>query len=170
MNEPVVLIIMDGYAHGKAYEGNAVHLAKKPNLDRLATTYPHTELVTWGLRVGLPEGQMGNSEVGHLNIGAGRVVFQSLSRINISIQDQSITQTPAFLDAIAHVKKHNSKLHLLGLFSEGGVHAHIDHFKALIELSNGHDVSPYIHLLTDGRDVSPHQAKTDVRADRKSVV
>ena len=164
MNEPVVLIIMDGYAHGKAYEGNAVHLAKKPNLDRLAKTYPHTELVTWGLRVGLPEGQMGNSEVGHLNIGAGRVVFQSLSRINVSIQDQSITQTPAFLDAIAHVKKHHSKLHLLGLFSEGGVHAHIDHFKALIELSNAHDVSPYLHLLTDGRDVSPHQAKTDVSA------
>lgn len=164
MNEPVVLIIMDGYAHGKAYDGNAVHLAKKPNLDHLLKTYPNTELVTWGLRVGLPEGQMGNSEVGHLNIGAGRVVFQSLSRINVAIQDQSINQTPAFLNAINHVKQHHSKLHLIGLFSEGGVHAHIDHFKALIELSNQHDISPYLHVLTDGRDVSPHQAKSDIEA------
>jgi 2,3-bisphosphoglycerate-independent phosphoglycerate mutase len=164
MNEPVVLIIMDGYAHGKAYPGNAVHLARKPNLERLAQTYPNTELITCGLRVGLPEGQMGNSEVGHLNIGAGRVVFQSLSRINVSIQDHSINQTPAFLDAINHVIKHQSKLHFVGLFSEGGVHSHIDHFKALIELANTHNVSPYLHLLTDGRDVSPHQAKTDVTA------
>lgn len=162
MNKPVVLIIMDGYAHGPKNEGNAVHLANKPNIDRLWATYPHTELVTSGRRVGLPDGQMGNSEVGHLNIGAGRVVFQSLTRINVAIEDRSFFNTPAFLEAIDHVKQHHTKLHFIGLFSNGGVHSHIDHFKALIELAHANQVPSYVHLFTDGRDVSPHQAKTDI--------
>jgi len=162
MNKPVVLIIMDGYAHGPKNEGNAVHLANKPNIDRLWATYPHTELITSGRRVGLPDGQMGNSEVGHLNIGAGRVVFQSLTRINVAIEDKSFFQTPAFLKAIEHVKQHGTKLHVIGLFSNGGVHSHIDHFKALIQLAHANQVESNIHLFTDGRDVSPHQAKTDI--------
>lgn len=164
MSKPVVLIIMDGYAHGKAYEGNAVHLANKPNIDRLWATYPHTELVTSGLRVGLPEGQMGNSEVGHLNIGAGRVVYQSLTRINESIKDRSFFQNAALTGVVNTVKASSKKLHLLGLFSEGGVHSHIDHFKAMIELANAQGVAVYLHLFTDGRDVSPHQASEDLTA------
>ncbi len=162
MSKPVVLIIMDGYAHGKAYEGNAVHLARKPNINRLWATYPHTELVTSGLRVGLPEGQMGNSEVGHLNIGAGRVVYQSLTRINESINNRSFFHNEALTGVVSTVKATATKLHLLGLFSEGGVHSHIDHFKAMIELANAQGVSVYLHLFTDGRDVSPHQAKSDL--------
>ncbi len=164
MNKPVVLIIMDGYAHGEPSAGNAVHLAEKPHIDHLWNTYPHTELVTSGLRVGLPEGQMGNSEVGHLNIGAGRVVYQSLTRINVAIQDTSFFDNAAFVSAIQHAKQHQSKLHLWGLFSEGGVHSHIDHLKALIQLANHHEVTPWLHLMTDGRDVSPHQAASDLAA------
>jgi 2,3-bisphosphoglycerate-independent phosphoglycerate mutase len=162
MNKPVVLIIMDGYAHGPKNEGNAVHLANKPNIDRLWNTYPHTELVTSGRRVGLPDGQMGNSEVGHLNIGAGRVVYQSLTRINVAIEDQSFEQTKAFLDAIAHVKAQGTQLHIAGLFSNGGVHSHIEHFQALMRLAASQGVASNVHLFTDGRDVSPHQAKTDL--------
>lgn len=164
MSKPVVLIIMDGYAHGKPYEGNAVHLANKPNIDRLWATYPHTQLITSGLRVGLPEGQMGNSEVGHLNIGAGRVVYQSLTRINESINDKSFFQNQALTGVVQTVKVTGKKLHLLGLFSNGGVHSHIDHFKAMIDLANAQGVMVYLHLFTDGRDVSPHQAQSDFAA------
>ncbi len=146
------LIIMDGYGLAPASDSNAVSLAKKPFLDQAMKDYPHSTLVTSGEAVGLPDGQMGNSEVGHLNLGAGRVVFQSLTRINVSIKDGSFFKNKAFLDAIDYVKKNNSKLHIFGLVSDGGVHAYPAHIKALNDLAKAHGVSPYLHAFMDGRD------------------
>ncbi|CCV64582.1 2,3-bisphosphoglycerate-independent phosphoglycerate mutase [Alteracholeplasma palmae J233] len=148
------LIIMDGLGLAKPSDSNAVTLAKTPYLEHLFKTYPHSTLVASGEAVGLPEGQMGNSEVGHLNLGAGRVVYQSLTRINVSIKDGSFFKNEAFLKAIEHVKKNNSKLHILGLVSNGGVHAYTTHIKALYDLAKQQGVSDktYLHAFTDGRD------------------
>lgn len=152
--KPVVLIIMDGFGLEKKEKGNAVELANKPNFTNLWNKYPHNTLQASGEAVGLPEGQMGNSEVGHLNIGAGRVVYQSLTRINVSIKDKSFFQNESFLKAINHVKKYNSKLHILGLCSNGGVHSHTNHIKALYNLAKMHNLEDktYLHAFTDGRD------------------
>lgn len=148
------LIIMDGLGLGEPSDSNSVSLAKNDYLKQLKETYPNNTLKASGLAVGLPEGQMGNSEVGHLNLGAGRVVWQSLSRINASISDGSFFENKAFINAINHVKKNNSKLHLLGLVSDGGVHSHLNHFKALYDLATKYDVQnkTYLHAFTDGRD------------------
>jgi len=149
----VGLIILDGYGLADPSESNSVSLAKTPVMDKLLQTYPNNTLVASGEEVGLPEGQMGNSEVGHLNLGAGRVVYQSLSRINVAIKDGSFFENQAFLNAINHVKKHNSKLHILGLVSDGGVHSHINHIQALLKLANDHGISnTYLHAFMDGRD------------------
>ena len=159
MKRPVALIIMDGLGLTEAGPGNAVSLAKKPVLDRLFDAYPHNTLTASGLAVGLPEGQMGNSEVGHLNIGGGRIVYQSLTRIHQAIKDQSFFQNPAYLNAVAHVKKNHSKLHIMGLLSDGGVHSHIDHFKAILTLAKKESVAPvYVHAYLDGRDVPPQSS------------
>jgi 2,3-bisphosphoglycerate-independent phosphoglycerate mutase len=154
--KPVILIIMDGFGIRKETVGNAVAQANKPNFERLWAKYPHTLLGASGESVGLPDGQMGNSEVGHLNIGAGRVVYQELTRIGKSIREGEFFNNETFLNAIEHVKKNNSKLHLYGLLSNGGVHSHIHHLFALLELAKKHELEQvYIHAFLDGRDVSP---------------
>ncbi len=161
MKKPVVLIIMDGLALTQPSEGNAVTLAQTPNLDRLKATYPYQTLRADGLNVGLPEGQMGNSEVGHLNLGGGRIVYQSLTRIHKAIKDGEFFTNEAYLNAMAHVKKQGSKLHLMGLLSDGGVHSHIDHFKAMIQLAKAQGLEQvYVHAFLDGRDVPPRSALT----------
>ncbi len=159
MKKPIVLIIMDGLGLAKASKGNAVTLADKPNLDRLMATYPNNTLEASGEAVGLPEGQMGNSEVGHLNLGAGRIVYQSLTRIHQAIKDGSFFTNEAYKNAFEHVKKHKSKLHVMGLLSDGGVHSHIDHYKAMVDMAKKEGVDElYIHAFLDGRDVPPSSA------------
>src|SRR5437764_9639743 len=153
---PFVLIIMDGWGINPRKEGNAIALARTPNIDRLAREWPHTAVKTSGEAVGLPEGQMGNSEVGHQNIGAGKRVLQDYTRVNESIRDGSFFSNPALLKAIEHVKKNSSDLHLCGLLGNGGVHAHELHLEALLRLAHMHDIERvYIHSFTDGRDTSP---------------
>ncbi len=150
---PFVLIVMDGWGVNPRTEGNAIALARTPNIDKLAWTWPHTTVKTSGEAVGLPEGQMGNSEVGHQNIGAGKRVLQDYTRVNESIKDGTFFQNPALLKAIEHVKKHGSQLHICGLLGNGGVHAHETHLEALLQLAHNHDIERvYIHSFTDGRD------------------
>ena len=146
------LIIMDGYGLAPDSPSNSVSLAKKPFLDSLFKEYPNNVLQASGEYVGLPDGQMGNSEVGHLNLGAGRVVYQSLTRINVAIKDGSFFKNQAFLDAIEYTKKNNSKLHIFGLVSDGGVHSYPTHIKALHDLAVSNGVTPYLHAFMDGRD------------------
>ena len=158
-NRPTMLMILDGYGLNKKTHGNAIAAAEKPNLDRIFAEYPSTSLKACGLAVGLPEGQMGNSEVGHLNIGAGRVVYQDLTMITKSIEDGSFFENPAFLKAVDHVKKNGSTLHLLGLLSDGGVHSHIDHLLALTDMAKRNGVEKLcVHCFLDGRDVPPRCA------------
>ncbi len=158
--KPVVLMILDGFGLTDKVDGNAVSAANKPNLDNILKKYPYTQLGASGMDVGLPEGQMGNSEVGHLNIGAGRIVYQALTKITKSISDGDFFQNVALNKAIENVKKNNSTLHLLGLLSPGGVHSHIEHLKGLIKLAKEKDIKKvYIHAFLDGRDVAPSSAK-----------
>ncbi|AZU63905.1 2,3-bisphosphoglycerate-independent phosphoglycerate mutase [Neobacillus mesonae] len=161
---PVALIILDGFGCRNETKGNAVAHAKKPNFDRFWSTYPHSHLTASGEAVGLPEGQMGNSEVGHLNIGAGRIVYQSLTRVNIAIREHEFEKNDTFLGAMKHVKKHGTSLHLFGLLSDGGVHSHIDHMFALLKLAKDEGVEKvYIHAFLDGRDVGPQTAPTYIQ-------
>lgn len=163
-NKPVMLIILDGFGIGKNYKGNAVHLAKKPNYEKLFNEYPTTSLDASGLAVGLPEGQMGNSEVGHLNIGSGRIVYQELTRISKEIKEGKFFERPVLLDAIENVKNKNSKIHLIGLVSDGGVHSHNTHLYGLLELLKKHEVKDvYVHVILDGRDVPPTIGKTHIK-------
>ena len=156
---PTMLMILDGYGQSDTRHGNAINSAKKPNIDKLFETYPHTTLEASGLSVGLPDGQMGNSEVGHLNIGAGRIVYQDLTKISKEIDEGTFFDNSALLSAIAHVKKNNSALHLMGLVSDGGVHSHISHIFALIDLAHTHSLEKlYVHCFLDGRDVPPRSA------------
>ncbi len=155
-----VLLILDGFGLTDKKEGNAIKLANTPNLDYLFNNYPWTKLKTSGLDVGLPEGQVGNSEVGHLNIGAGRVVYQGLTRINKSIEDGDFFSNPELLAAIDNCKKNNSNLHLYGLLSDGGVHSNVAHLYALMKLAKLNDLkNVFIHVFLDGRDVSPTSGK-----------
>ncbi|HEX9060524.1 MAG TPA: 2,3-bisphosphoglycerate-independent phosphoglycerate mutase [Clostridia bacterium] len=159
-NKLVALIILDGYGINPRGEGNAIAAANKPNLDRLTKNNPTTRIFTSGMDVGLPEGQMGNSEVGHTNIGAGRIVYQELTRITKSISDGDFFQKKEFLDAIENCKKNNTKLHLFGLLSDGGVHSHNTHLYALIELAKRQGLKDvYVHCFFDGRDVPPDSSK-----------
>ena len=159
--QPAAIIILDGFGWRKEREGNAVKLAHTPNFDRFYEAFPHATMQASGLAVGLPKGQMGNSEVGHTNIGAGRVVYQSLTRVDQAISDGDFFDNPAFLGAYEHVKKHQSALHILGLLSDGGVHSSIEHIKALVAGAKKQGVEElYLHMFTDGRDVDPHSAKT----------
>ncbi|MCX8003018.1 MAG: 2,3-bisphosphoglycerate-independent phosphoglycerate mutase [Anoxybacillus mongoliensis] len=162
--KPVALIILDGFALREETFGNAVAQAKKPNFDRYWNEYPHATLTACGEAVGLPEGQMGNSEVGHLNIGAGRIVYQSLTRVNIAIREGEFERNETFLAAMDHVKKHGTNLHIFGLLSDGGVHSHINHLFALLKLAAKEGVkNVYIHGFLDGRDVGPQTAKTYIQ-------
>lgn len=156
MKKPFMLMILDGFGIAPAGPGNAVAKAYKPNLDEIFSKYPHTQLKASGLAVGLPEGQMGNSEVGHLNIGAGRVVYQELTRISKAIDDGVFAGNAALNGAINHCRETGGALHVMGLLSDGGVHSHISHIKAVISLASSHNVSPiYVHCFMDGRDVPP---------------
>lgn len=157
--KPVALIILDGFGLRGEIHGNAVAQANKPNYDRYMATYPHTTLTACGEAVGLPEGQMGNSEVGHLNIGAGRIVYQDLTRISKSIRDKDFYDNETLLGAVQYAKANGKKLHLYGLLSDGGVHSHIDHLLALLDLAKSHGLTEvYIHAFLDGRDVAPDSA------------
>ena len=156
MKKPTILCILDGIGIGENNNHNAFFLANTPTIDYLTDKYPHSKLKCSGMAVGLPEGQMGNSEVGHLNIGAGRVVYQSLTLINKAIEDKSFFENKSFLKAIKNAKENNKKLHLMGLLSDGGVHSHIDHVKALLSLAKEYGVKEvYIHIFLDGRDTLP---------------
>lgn len=162
--QPVALIILDGFGLREETFGNAVAQAKKPNFDRYWNEFPHATLTACGEAVGLPEGQMGNSEVGHLNIGAGRIVYQSLTRVNIAIREGEFERNETFLAAMDHVKKHGTNLHIFGLLSDGGVHSHINHLFALLKLAAKEGVkNVYIHGFLDGRDVGPQTAKTYIQ-------
>ena len=157
--QPVALIILDGFAFRDEQFGNAVAQAKKPNFDRYWASYPHSTLTASGEAVGLPDGQMGNSEVGHLNIGAGRIVYQSLTRIHKSIRDGDFFRNEKFIQAVQHAKAYNSKLHLMGLLSDGGVHSHYEHLFALLKLAKANGLEEvYVHGFLDGRDVGPTTA------------
>ncbi len=154
----ILLIILDGWGISDRVEGNAILQARTPNFDRLFSLYPHTELGASGEDVGLPDNYMGNSEVGHLNIGAGRVVYQDFTRINKAIRDKSFFKERILLEAVENVKKNNSKLHLMGLVSDGGVHSHISHLFALLDLAKIHKAETVVHAFLDGRDVPPSSA------------
>ena len=156
MKKPLALIIMDGFGLRKETEGNAIAAAKHPNLDRLWATCPHTQIGASGMDVGLPDGQMGNSEVGHTNMGAGRIVYQELTRITKSIEDGEYLSNPVLLHVMENAKKPGAALHLMGLLSDGGVHSHIHHLFGLIEMAKKMGVEKvYIHCFMDGRDVPP---------------
>jgi len=149
------LVILDGWGHGRKDASNAIFVANTPFTDSLYETSAHAELRTDGENVGLPEGQMGNSEVGHTNIGAGRIVYQDLVRINVAIRNGEFQKHPVLLEAIQHAKNNNVSLHFMGLVSDGGVHAHIEHLKALCDIADSKHVTAFIHAFTDGRDTDP---------------
>ncbi|MBE7381700.1 MAG: 2,3-bisphosphoglycerate-independent phosphoglycerate mutase [Leptolyngbya sp. SIO1E4] len=162
---PMVLIILDGWGHRADTDGNAVAASKTPVMDTLWTVYPHTLIRTSGKDVGLPEGQMGNSEVGHLNIGAGRVVPQELVRISDAVEDGSLQENSAFLEVCQAVRYRKSKLHLIGLCSEGGVHSHLNHLFGLLDMAKTQDIEEVcIHVITDGRDTKPTAGYRSVQA------
>ncbi len=156
MNKKVLLIILDGWGFAKDKKVSAVDLANTPFIDSLYTKYPNSKLEASGLQVGLPEGQMGNSEVGHMNLGAGRIVYQNLVKIGMALDNGSIKENESFKEMIEFAKKENKRIHFIGLASDGGVHSHIDHLKGLLKITAAeglHDV--FIHAFTDGRDVDP---------------
>lgn len=156
---PVMLMILDGFGISNYEDGNAVKAAKHPNFTKLWNEYPHTEIGASGLSVGLPNGQMGNSEVGHLNIGAGRIIYQALTRITKSIEDGDLFENKALVKAVDNAIKNNSSLHLLGLLSDGGVHSHIEHLKGLLMLAKKKGLEKvYVHAFLDGRDTPPSSA------------
>ena len=155
-----MLMILDGFGINENEQGNAVKLANTPNIDKLMKTCPTTRIFASGMSVGLPEGQMGNSEVGHTNIGAGRIVYQELTRITKSIEDGDFFSIPEFIEAIENCKKNNSKLHIMGLLSDGGVHSHMRHLFGLLELAKRKDFEEvYVHCFLDGRDTPPASAE-----------
>ena len=165
LKSPNVLLIMDGYGLGEPSEANAIYRAETPVLDGLFAACPHTTLSASGLDVGLPDGQIGNSEVGHTNIGAGRVVFQDLPRISRAIADGSFFENPAYLSAVRSAVGQGKALHLMGLLSAGGVHSHMEHLFAMLELAKREGLARvYIHAFLDGRDVPPKSGKADVAA------
>ena len=157
MKKTVALIIMDGFGESKNTDGNAIASSNTPNLDKIMNEYPHTLIQASGLDVGLPDGQMGNSEVGHTNIGAGRIVYQDLTRVSKAIEDGDFFTNEVLLKAMENAKEHS--LHLMGLLSNGGVHSHIDHLKALVKMAKENGVeNVFVHAFTDGRDVDPRSA------------
>ncbi len=158
--KPTVLMILDGFGLNDVHEANAAYLAKTPNIDKLMNDYPFVKGNASGMAVGLPEGQMGNSEVGHLNMGAGRIVYQDLTRITKSIQDGDFFENPAFVEAVENCKKNNSTLHMYGLLSDGGVHSHNTHLYGLLELAKRAGLTDVcVHCFLDGRDTAPTSGK-----------
>ncbi len=161
--KPVALIIMDGWGIREMAEGNAVVLGETPNYDNWGRMYERTVLDASGEAVGLPAGQMGNSEVGHLNLGAGRIVYQDLTRISLAIANGSFQAQPNLIHLINNVKRTEGRLHLIGLFSDGGFHSHEEHFYALLRVCEANGIEPIIHLITDGRDTPPTSGITYVQ-------
>ena len=162
--KPVVLVIMDGYGLRDDKDGNAIAMAKKPNLDRLMKECPFVKGYASGLSVGLPDGQMGNSEVGHLNMGAGRIIYQELTKITKSIEDGDFFNDPVLLEAVENCKKHDSAFHMMGLVSDGGVHSHNTHIYGLLELCRRHGLKKvYVHCFMDGRDTPPDSGRSYIR-------
>jgi 2,3-bisphosphoglycerate-independent phosphoglycerate mutase len=156
MSRKSLLIIMDGWGHGKVPKSDAIQHANIPFVRSLYDTYPHAELMTCGEYVGLPSGQMGNSEVGHLNIGAGRIVYQELQRINRAFETGEFKAHPVFQEMLSYCVKEQKTLHLMGLLSDGGVHAHIEHFIQICDLAIAAGLPRIaIHVFTDGRDTDP---------------
>lgn len=150
-----MIMILDGIGLNDEEEGNAYKQAKTPNLDRLLSEYPNSILDAKGLAVGLPEGQMGNSEVGHMTMGVGRIIYQDLALITKEIEESKFFEREAFKNAIKHVKENNSSLHLMGLLSDGGVHSHIEHLYAILKLAKENNIEKvYIHAFMDGRDTA----------------
>lgn len=153
-------MILDGWGISPDPKVSAIAQARTPFVDSLYKDYPNARLLTDGMHVGLPEGQMGNSEVGHMNLGAGRIVYQDLAKINLAVKDHTLREEPVLKEAFAYAREHNKAVHFLGLLSDGGVHSHIGHLKGLIEASEANGVSrAYIHAFTDGRDVDPKSGK-----------
>ena len=158
--KPVMLIVLDGFGVNRKKDGNAIELSGIKNIKRLASTYPYTELNAGGFAVGLPEGQMGNSEVGHLTLGAGRVLFQELTRIGKAIKDGSFRSNPVLKDLISGVKDSGAALHLMGLLSDGGVHSHVEHLYAILAVAKEAGLEKvFIHAFTDGRDTPPESGR-----------
>lgn len=155
MNKKVILMILDGWGNSPDPKVSAIDNADTNFIDSLYKKYPFSNLRTDGLHVGLPEGQMGNSEVGHMNLGAGRIVYQDLAKINISIEQNKFKKEKVIAETFEFAKKYNKKIHFLGLISDGGVHSHINHLKALIDIAKDYNIESYIHGFTDGRDVDP---------------
>ena len=156
MKKTTILTILDGYGLNDNPDSNAVAIANTPNFDKMVKDWPFVKGYASGLDVGLPDGQMGNSEVGHLNMGAGRIVYQDLTKITKAIQDGDFFTNPALLDAVENCKKNNSALHLMGLLSDGGVHSHIEHVFGLLELARRNGLTRvYVHGFMDGRDTPP---------------
>ena len=157
MNDKVLLMILDGWGITKNTKSSALDIAKTPYIDELYKNYSNSFLITHGLNVGLPEGQMGNSEVGHVNLGAGRIIYQDLAKINLSIKNDNLKDQIKIIDSINYAKKHNKNVHLIGLTSDGGVHSHINHLIELIKIYDEENIpNIFIHAFTDGRDVDPH--------------
>ena len=171
--KPAVLMILDGYGLNEKTQGNAVAEAKTPVMDSLMAEYPFVKGNASGMAVGLPDGQMGNSEVGHLNMGAGRIVYQELTRITKEIQDGTFFENPALLDAVNNCKKNDSSLHMFGLLSDGGVHSHNTHLYGLLELAKRNNLSKvYVHAFLDGRDTPPSSGKgfvEDLEQEMKKI-
>ncbi len=160
MNKKVILMILDGWGKSPDPKVSAVDNANTPFIDSLYTKYPNANLRTDGMNVGLPEGQMGNSEVGHMNLGAGRIVYQDLAKINLAVKENTLKNEPVLKDAFSYAKENNKSVHFLGLLSDGGVHSHINHIKGLITAGNNYGVeNMYVHAFTDGRDVDPKSGK-----------
>lgn len=160
MSKKVILTILDGWGISPNKEISAVDQAKTPFMDSLYKKYPHATLRTDGLNVGLPEGQMGNSEVGHMNLGAGRIVYQDLVKINMAVEKDTLKDEPVLEQAFDYAKKNNKAVHFLGLVSDGGVHSHMNHLKGLVTAAQDYGISKkYVHAFTDGRDVDPHSGK-----------
>ena len=161
--KPLALIILDGWGHNSNTEFNAVANAKTPVLDKLYQEYALTDIQASGIDVGLPDGQMGNSEVGHTNIGAGRIVYQELTRISKAISDGDFFTNQVLVNTVDNAVKHDKAVHIMGLMSEGGVHSHEDHIKAMIELAAKRGAKKiYFHAFTDGRDVPPRSAQGNI--------
>ena len=157
MNNKVLLMILDGWGITKNTKSSALDIAKTPYIDELYKNYSNSFLITHGLNVGLPEGQMGNSEVGHVNLGAGRIIYQDLAKINLSIKNDNLKDQIKIIDSINYAKKYNKNVHLIGLTSDGGVHSHINHLIELIKIYDEENIpNIFIHAFTDGRDVDPH--------------
>lgn len=164
MNKKVILMILDGWGTSPDPKVSAIDHANTSYIDSLYTHYPNASLRTDGLHVGLPDGQMGNSEVGHMNLGAGRIVYQDLAKINMAVKNNTLKDESVLLDAFRYAKEKNKNVHLLGLVSDGGVHSHINHIKGLLDAAHSYELkNVFLHAFTDGRDVDPKSGKSHIK-------